>query len=172
MNRITSIVLIIIVVVLLGLGVWWWLTQKEEPAANANQTTNQNVNAVTVLEGGSLVVEKQTLYQSTTLELTTALEDTTFHEVKAEDGQKHFIVFFSPLTPNEEGSLPGWLNTDVSLTTGDGQTYSVWEVKAVAKGTTAVGDQGYFWYQVPEAAQDYSLKFGQGDDALMVDLGV
>lgn len=172
MKRIISIVLIIIVAALIGFGVWWWLNRDEEPAANANQTANQNVNAATTLEGGSLVVEKQATYQSATLELTTALEDTAFHGIEAETGNKYFIVFFSPLAPNQDGSLPGWLNTDVTLLTGDGQSYSVWEVKAVIKGTTAVGDQGYFWFQVNEAAQDYSLKFGPGDSALTIDLGV
>ncbi len=173
MNRLTIIILIVILVALIGVGVWWWLNQEDTtPSANTNLTTNQSVNSATRLEGGSLVVEKQTTYQSTPLSFTTALEDTSFHSVTADEGKKYFVVFFDPVAVATGSELPGWLNTEVSLVTGDGQVYTPLEIKAVTQGTTAAGDQGYFWFTVSGSAQDYSLKFGLGDGASTLDLGI
>jgi hypothetical protein len=170
-RRILSV--IIVVVILAGVGVGWWFMKKND---TANGNSNSNTNATANLDNanrsyGALVVERETSYRDIPFALTTASVEKDYLGQSAEDGKRFLIVYYKPVENAEKASsIADWAQTEITLKAANDRSYPVREVKSVST-TAGSYDEGYFWFQVDEDAEDFSLQFGSGDSAQTLDLG-
>ncbi|MFH0853465.1 MAG: hypothetical protein V1853_03600 [bacterium] len=170
--RRSTITVIVLVIVIGGAFLGWWFTKKET-ATNSNTTTNQisNTTVVTVPEQGAILVEKETLYRSTDVAITTALVETEFHGQTAAEGMQYVILFYETTNlAGAAGSISNWANDELALVSSDDTRYTLSEIKSEETADDAV-KTGYLWYEGSDQASDFVLRFGTGEEIQELNIG-
>lgn len=167
------LIILIVLIVLIGAGAAWWFVKIKPTNDNSTVNTNAaNVNAtnsVPVSLGG-LVVDRLANYQSVDFNFTTASVEPTFIGQTAPDGKTYVIIYYRPVsTADQASSVSNWASTDIILKAEGGRSYTAKQVKVVT-AADGLNDEGYLWYEVDADAADFSLQFGNEEDAYVIDL--
>jgi len=170
----STITVIILVVVIGGAALGWYLTKNTTTTNSNSKNINQAANAEVaeiVSEQGAMEVNRETLYNTLDIAITTASIDTEFHNRTAAEGNQYVVLFYKTAElGGVASSLASWAYHDVSLVASDGNSYSLFETKSEQSDVTGV-KTGYLWYEGSDQASGFTLRFGEGENAQDIDLG-